>query len=68
MNTLLPIMEGEIENSTIDKLCHKNECVLFSRYQLTASAPVRSYIEGSGPREKAYILFIYVLIYIAHVF
>ena len=32
MNTLLPVMEGEIENdqnSTINKLCHKNEGVLF---------------------------------------
>ena len=35
MNTLLPVMAGEIENylnSTINKLCHKNERVLFSRY------------------------------------
>ena len=59
MNTLLPVMEeknGNYKNSTINKLCHKNECVLFSRYQYTASAPVFSDIDGSGPRGKAYIL------------
>ena len=58
MNTLLPVTAGVIENylnSTIDKLCHKNERVLFSRYQYTANAPVLSDIDGSGPREKAYI-------------
>ena len=58
MNTLLPVAAGEIENyynSTINKLCHKNEHVLFSRYQYTANAPVLSDIDGSGPREKAYI-------------
>ena len=46
----------KIKNSTINKLCHKNECVLFSRDHYTASAPVLSDIDGSGPREKAYIL------------
>ena len=34
----------------------KNERVFFSRYQYTVNAPVLSDIEGSGPREKAYIL------------
>ena len=29
---------------------------MFSRYQYTANAPVLSDIDGSGPREKAYIL------------
>ena len=59
MNTLLPVTEGEIENyenSTINKLCHKNERFLFSRYQYTANVPVFSEVDGSGPREKAYIL------------
>ena len=41
-------------NSTINKFCHKNELVLFSRYQYPANAPVLS--DGSGLREKAYIL------------
>ena len=44
------------KNLTINKFCHKNERVLFSRYQYTANAPVLSDIDGSGPREKAYIL------------
>ena len=35
---------------------YKNERVLFSRYQYSANAPVLSDIDGSGPREKAYIL------------
>ena len=51
-------MEGEIENYlnlTINKLCHNNERVLFSRYQYTANAPVLSEINGSGLGEKAYI-------------
>ena len=59
MNTLLPVTAGEIENyenSTINKLCLKNERVLFSRYQYTANAPVLSDIDGSGQRAKAYIL------------
>ena len=59
MNTLLLVTAGEIENysnSPINKLCHKNERVLFSRYQYTANAPVLSDIDGWGPREKAYIL------------
>ena len=59
MNTLLPVMEGEIDkysNSTINKLCHKNDRVLLSRYQYTANAPVFSDIYGGGLREKAYIL------------
>ena len=59
MNTLLPVTAGEIENyynSTINKLCHKNERVLFSRYQYTANAPVLSDIDGSGLREKTHIL------------
>ena len=43
-------------NSTINKFCHKNKRVFFSRYQYTANAPVLSDIDGSGPREKAYIL------------
>ena len=53
-------------NSTINKLCHKIECVLFLRYQYTANAPVLSDIDGSGPREKAYIL--NLNLNIAHVF
>ena len=59
MSTLLPVSAGEIENykkSAINKLCHKNERVLFSRYQYNANAPILSEIDGSGPREKAHIL------------
>ena len=59
MNAFLPVMEGEKENysnSTINKMCHKNECVLFSGYQYTANALVISDIDGSGPRGEAYIL------------
>ena len=36
MNTFLPVTTGVIENyenSTMNKLCHENERVLFSRYQ-----------------------------------
>ena len=61
MNIVLPVMKGGMENysnSTINKLCHKNERVLFSRYQYTANAPVLSDIDNSGPREKAYIIII----------
>ena len=56
---VIPVMEGEIEtyyNSTINKLCNKNEGVLFSRYQHTANATVLSDIDDNGPREKVYIL------------
>ena len=59
MNTYRPVMEGEVEyyyNSTISKLCHKNKRVLFARYHYTANALVLNEIDGSGPREKAYIL------------
>ena len=57
MNTLSPVMEIEnYSKTTINKLCHENERVLFSRYQYTANAQVLSDIDGSGPREKAYIL------------
>ena len=45
-----------IKISTINKCCHKDERVLFSRFQYTANAPVLSDIDGSGPREKAHIL------------
>ena len=38
---------------------------LFSTYQYTANAPVLSDIDGSDPREKAYIFSFYN---IAHVF
>ena len=45
MNTLLPVTAGEIENyqnSTINKLCHKNERVLLALQSLvTLMAVVR---------------------------
>ena len=59
MNTYLPVMEGEVEdyyNSIISKLYHKNKRVLFARYHYTDNALVLNEIDGSGPREKAYIL------------
>ena len=52
-------MGGEIANclnSAINNLCQKNKRVLFAKYQYTANAPGLSDIDGSGPREKAYIL------------
>ena len=55
MNTLLPVTAGEIENysnSTLNKLCHKNERVFFSIYQYTANAPVLSGIEDSQARSQ----------------
>ena len=45
MNTLLPVTAGEMENylnSTMNKLCHKNEPVLFSRYQYTVLLTLQS--------------------------
>ena len=51
-------------NSTINKFCHKNKRVFFSRYQYTANAPVLSDIDGSGPREKAYILKFYNIVFV----
>ena len=60
MNTLLPVTAGEIKKkkkkSTINTFCHKNERVLFSRYQYTANAPVLSDIDGSGQREGLHII------------
>ena len=46
----------------MNELC---QLVLFSRYLYTVKVPFLSDINGSGPREKAYILKFY---HIAHVF
>ena len=58
MNTLLPVMEGEIEkyyNSKINKLCHKMKVSCFQDISIyiesNVNAPVLSDIDGSGLRE-----------------
>ena len=56
------MMEGEIEfvlNSTINRLCHKKmkvSCFQDISIVSNSNSPVLSDVDGSGPREKAYIL------------